>query len=558
MNFLEISLLVTLSASFAVVCIYCYLYFQYRQLYIFLWIISWIPHFTRLFFFPTPLPELTLSWLIPYQITAIFCSLTMLVATSMFVESQLSKLWYLGAIVSALITDICLILKISFLYSTLPTCFYLCLVYCQNGILLIKHIKIKGLGKYITGISFIILGLHILDLPFLITVQQIAPWGLLLDAGLRFLIAIGMLVLYLEKSQDDLVIKERHYRLLAENASDVIYRFKFKPIRSLEYISPSTVKLTGYHPERFYASPRLILSLVHPNDRPYIKVLYNELSSRNTNLLTLRIVKPDGSIIWIEQNSVPIFNDENICIGFEGIVRDITTRKSLEQDLSRLDRLNAIGQMAASVAHEIRNPMTTVRGYLQFFSNKNEFSNYKKQFTLLIDELDRTNQIIKEYLSLSQHRSIELESMQLNEIIEALYPLINADAVATNKEVKLNLKPTSNLYLDQKEIRQLILNLVRNGLEAMKPGNYITIHTYNEGHEVVLGIQDNGPGIPADILEHIGKPFMTTKDTGTGLGLAICYRIANRHQAKITVDSSTSGTTFLIRFKIPSETNNTP
>jgi signal transduction histidine kinase len=275
-------------------------------------------------------------------------------------------------------------------------------------------------------------------------------------------------------------------------------------------------------------------------------------------LLTLRIVKPDGSIIWIEQNSVPIFNDENICIGFEGIVRDITTRKSLEQDLSRLDRLNAIGQMAASVAHEIRNPMTTVRGYLQFFSNKNEFSNYKKQFTLLIDELDRTNQIIKEYLSLSQHRSIELESMQINEIIEALYPLINADAVATNKEVKLNLKPTSNLYLDQKEIRQLILNLVRNGLEAMKPGSYITIHTYNEGHEVVLGIQDNGPGIPSDILEHIGKPFMTTKDTGTGLGLAICYRIANRHQAKITVDSSTSGTTFLIRFKIPSEPNNLP
>jgi len=550
MNFYEISVLVTLSGSFAVVCIYFYLFMQYRQRYIGLWIVSWLLHFVRLAFLTTPLPDFSIISLIFYQITNILSSLIMLVATNIFIGRNLSNYWYFGAIITIFLAA-SFALYLPFSLAIYPTCLYLGITHCWNGILFIRHLNVHGLGKYVTGISFIILGLHLMDMPFLITVVWFVPWGLLIDAVLRFGIAVGTLIVYFEKTRNDLLVKEQYYRLLAENASDVIYRYTFHPAKGFEYISPSVAKLTGYLPTDFYASPTLIYTVVHPSDHPILKLFLNEITLAE-QLLTLRLIRRDHSLIWIEQKSVPLFDPEGHCIGFESIVRDITARKLLEQDVSRLDRLNTVGQMAASVAHEIRNPMTTVRGYLQFFLNKQEFMKYKSQFELLIGELDRTNSIIKEYLSLSRDRIAEFQPAMLNDIIEALYPLVKADANAANKDIVLCLQPLPELVLDEKEIRQLILNLVRNGLEAMQSGGTITIRTYLENEEAVLVIKDQGPGIPQHILDNLGKPFLTTKENGTGLGLAICYQIANRHQAKLQVDSKSSGTTFFIRFKLPS------
>ena len=162
--------------------------------------------------------------------------------------------------------------------------------------------------------------------------------------------------------------------------------------------------------------------------------------------------------------------------------------------------------------------------------------------------MDRANQIIKEYLSLCQNKSRDLTTCQLNNIIEDIYPLMKADANASSMEIYFYPEELPKIHLDEKEIRQLVLNLVRNGLEAMKPGGAITIRTFYLNEEVVLEVRDNGTGIPAHILENIGKPFVTTKDTGTGLGLAVVYRIVHDHQAKIKVGSTLQGTTFNIFF----------
>ncbi|MFA4886504.1 MAG: ATP-binding protein, partial [Desulfotomaculaceae bacterium] len=104
--------------------------------------------------------------------------------------------------------------------------------------------------------------------------------------------------------------------------------------------------------------------------------------------------------------------------------------------------------------------------------------------------------------------------------------------------------------LDEKEIRQLILNLVRNGFEAMPSGGTLTIKTFRDSGEVVLAVKDGGKGIGPEILEKIGTPFFTTKDTGTGLGLAVCYSIAARHNARIEIETGPKGTNFYVRFKI--------
>ncbi len=235
--------------------------------------------------------------------------------------------------------------------------------------------------------------------------------------------------------------------------------------------------------------------------------------------------------------------------GLSVLHNDISGRKMFEKEMAQLDRLNLVGQMAAGIGHEIRNPMTTVRGFLQLLGEKEEYVEAKSYFELMIEELDRANSIITEFLSLARDKAVDLNPLFLNKIIENIQPLLQADAMVSDKEIVLELQETRALMLDEKEIRQLLINLVRNGLDAMPDGGKLTIKTFMDGEEVVLAVQDEGCGIKSEDLEEIGTPFFTTKENGTGLGLATCYSITARHNAVIDIDTTPSGTTFCVRFK---------
>lgn len=231
-------------------------------------------------------------------------------------------------------------------------------------------------------------------------------------------------------------------------------------------------------------------------------------------------------------------------------VTDITERKQMAKEMARLERLNLVGEMAIGIGHEIRNPMTTVKGFLQLLMTRAEYFKDRDYFELMVSELDRANSIITEFLSLAKDKAVKLRPQNLNHIIQALSPLITSDGMVTDQCIRFELWDIPDIDLDGKEIRQLILNLVRNGFEAMSPGGALTIKTYLDSGEVVLAVKDGGKGIAPEILEKIGTPFFTTKDTGTGLGLAVCYSIAARNNARIEIETGPEGTTFFVRFKI--------
>jgi PAS domain S-box-containing protein len=219
---------------------------------------------------------------------------------------------------------------------------------------------------------------------------------------------------------------------------------------------------------------------------------------------------------------------------------------SLEKEMVRFDRLNIMGEMAAGIVHEIRNPMTTVRGFLQMSKD----SSLPEYIDIMIEELDRAHNIITEFLSVSKSHPTKRKLKDLNSIVKILYPLIQAKAMCSNNYVGLELGECPPLKLDEKEIRQLILNLSLNGIEAMSAGGILTIKTYLEGDEVVLEIQDQGCGIKEELLEKIGTPFFSTKVHGTGLGLSVSHSVAARHNAEIKVKTSQQGTIFLVRFRL--------
>ncbi|MCM3690811.1 PAS domain S-box protein [Neobacillus niacini] len=237
------------------------------------------------------------------------------------------------------------------------------------------------------------------------------------------------------------------------------------------------------------------------------------------------------------------------------VLNDITERVHLENEMYRLDRLNLIGEMAAGIAHEIRNPMTTVQGFLQLTRNKVDKLS-TDIIDLMLEELNRANSIITEFLNLAKNKISVKRNQNLNTIIEALSPLIQAEALRSNKQLKLELGECPDISLDEKEIRQLILNIALNGLDAMTSNGNLTIKTYKDKETVVLQIKDEGQGISPEVLSKLGTPFFTTKETGTGLGLAICYSVAKRHDAQIEIETGDEGTTFSARFQlIPSLTN---
>jgi signal transduction histidine kinase len=266
----------------------------------------------------------------------------------------------------------------------------------------------------------------------------------------------------------------------------------------------------------------------------------HEACATNTSIHTL--VKSTIDEKWFDVNLYPYAN------GLIVYCRDVTEQKKYEEDLLRLDRLNLIGEMAASIGHEVRNPMTTVRGYLQRFSLKASFAEYREQFALMIEELDRANAIITEFLSLAKNKKVNLTLINLNIVIKSIFPLLQSDALRRGNNIELMLGAIPEVFADEKEIRQCILNLVGNGLDAMPEGGNVTIATTQVGNQVVMTVRDSGQGIPPEVKAKLGTPFMTTKEHGTGLGLPVCYRIAQRHQAAIEVETGPEGTAFHIIF----------
>ncbi|CVK20698.1 PAS domain-containing sensor histidine kinase [Sporomusa sphaeroides] len=553
MDYIYLSVMSSLVGTLAIILVCIYLYALYRVRYMVIWAIGWLILLLRYVILDSGLVPWKLSvWgLSLYQTISLLFILMIVWSTYSLINKPLSKWWVYGTagilIASSALNVLAPTLPYKLLFPVYAGCFALIWI----GFLYIRHLKAPRFGRLVVGWAYILMGLLNFIFPFTVNGSWYVPLCYVLGGTVRLVIAIGTLILFFEKTRTDLSNKEIQYQLLAENAIDVIYYYRLSPEAALEYISPSVLTVTGYPPENYYADNKLIFKLVHPDDRALLNNFINNLPYSVETPLTIRVLREDKSTIWIEQKCVPIYDEQGRLMALEGIIRDITQRKKLEQMASAFDRMHMVGSMAATVAHEIRNPMTTVRGYLQVLGRKEKYQTDKEKFELMIEEIDRANSIIREYLSLSHEKFVSLKKCSLNHIIKALFPLIQADANSSKVYVTLDLSDIPELPLDENEIRQLLLNLVRNGIEAMPLGGNLVIGTVLADNKAVLSISDQGSEIPPHILEHLGTPFFTTKDTGTGLGLPICYQIAHRHNASIQIDTSDTGTTFFVNFNPP-------
>ena len=286
--------------------------------------------------------------------------------------------------------------------------------------------------------------------------------------------------------------------------------------------------------------------------------LLNEVSKGHVikNYKCTKITKT-GKLLNVSISIAPLHNKTGEIIGSVGILRDITEILMMNEVMNRAEKLNLVGQMTASITHEIRNPMAVIRGFVQLLRKNTDLDEVKKEqyYNLIIEELDRTNSLITDFLSLSQTRMVAKKHLDLNDIIRSLSPILKSEANLKGIDLNLLLTPgLPRLLLNDREIKQLLLNLIQNSADALHvTGGKITVHTTfsEEENRVVLQIIDNGFGIPKDKIHKLFEPFYTSKETGTGLGLAVCKSICDSHEATIEFDSEINcGTTVTIKFNV--------
>ncbi|WP_423993798.1 ATP-binding protein [Mesobacillus sp.] len=229
-------------------------------------------------------------------------------------------------------------------------------------------------------------------------------------------------------------------------------------------------------------------------------------------------------------------------------MEDIFERTKLQQELQRAEKMNAIGQLAASVAHEIRNPMTVVKGFLQIFLAKDMSDEEHMFLKLMIEELNRAETIINDYLSLAKPDVGKLEVIDSRDMAEKVMDLMTSYAMMSkNISLHTELKEDMKIRGNKNELKQVLINILKNGIEAMKDGGKLSLTLEKKGSYGVFIIRDTGIGMTEDELSRLGTAFYSLKERGTGMGLMVCYQIVERMKGHIKVSSKKGeGTTFEI------------
>lgn len=221
------------------------------------------------------------------------------------------------------------------------------------------------------------------------------------------------------------------------------------------------------------------------------------------------------------------------------LIRDMTDVRGLEKSLQRSERMAALGKMAAGVAHELRNPLSSIKGLAVLLQSK--FSGQSKEAAtaeILVREVERLNRSIGELLDYAKPGQLSVAASDLNEIIKKTVSLIEADAQSCNVEIHLDLADSlPKVDVDRDKMKQVLLNLFLNAIQAMEDGGQLSIASATVNERVVVSVRDNGTGISAENLSRVFDPYFTTKNDGTGLGLAMSLKIIEEHGGEMKLTS---------------------
>lgn len=250
---------------------------------------------------------------------------------------------------------------------------------------------------------------------------------------------------------------------------------------------------------------------------------------------TLRL-KRDGTVVEVSVSTSVIRDENGHPMSFVHVTRDMTERNRMEELLRQSEKLTTVGQLAAGVAHEIRNPLTTLRGFLQLQKEKSLL--IPLHVDLMLSELDRINLIVSEFLILAKPQAVRFQRKDVRQILCDVVSLLDSQAHLHDIQVENRFEyGPAMVHCEENQLKQVFINIIKNGIESMSSGGTLTLEQKHVDNSIVIIITDEGEGIPEEVLPKLGQPFFTNKETGTGLGLMISQRIIQAHKGQLEIDS---------------------
>lgn len=361
---------------------------------------------------------------------------------------------------------------------------------------------------------------------------------------------IGLLQDITEHRQREIEIKRTKENLKLSQQMGGLGYFEYNLQFNQVFWSKELYAMLEIDPGDFSGTAQGFYDRVHPEDVGPVKQAVQRCLEGDTYDTLLRMLLPSGKAIQLHTIGSLIYDEAGEPLCLFGMVQNISEKKEAEELLRKSEKLSAAGQLAAGIAHEIRNPLTALKGFAKLLLRAENESRVR-YFNIMQSEFDRIELILGELLLLAKPQTPQYKMNHLGHIIQEVVELLSTQANLGNVLIDLEMEnELPLLYCEANQLKQVFVNVIKNGIEAMPGGGRLKIRLYLEEGCLCVLFTDGGKGMHSGQLERVGEPFYTTKDKGTGLGMLVSFNIIDEHRGTILYNSQIDiGTT--VKIKLP-------
>ncbi|TFE00502.1 PAS domain-containing sensor histidine kinase [Jeotgalibacillus salarius] len=246
----------------------------------------------------------------------------------------------------------------------------------------------------------------------------------------------------------------------------------------------------------------------------------------------------DGEARWTNTRIFPFIDYGENAHRYIFVSNDITQMKNAEQLALRSEKLSVLGELAAGIAHEIRNPLTSLKGFTALLEERETEKDKKAYISVLKSEIDRIEYTVNELMMLAKPQKVEMKLVKIEELVRSICIFLQPELALKNINLSCDgNSPSAEVLCESNQMKQVVMNVLKNAIEAMRQGGHIHISYRYKEKEMSIVIKDDGDGMPEEILQKIDTPFFTTKQTGNGLGIPMCHNIMKLHHGEMKISS---------------------
>ena len=504
------------------------------------------------------------TYLLTYQqVVFSLSALLLLTGTYHLTHKNVPRFWtwlFFGNLVWIIA---CLNLDLIYFIEVLPLSLFYSVVAIYTGIEFLQEWPIEGMEKSITGIIFIIWGIHKSYYFYLNPDFNSSSTHYILELILILALNVAIFFVFLQKNSNTLKRNEKIFRLLAENSRDIVYLYTKKPDPCFEYISPNVTWILGFSQKDFYENPYLLQECIHPEDKALFDLSNTPNLSPDSSVI-LRYLTKKGEYRWFQEYTTLIHDSSGEIFGIEGRMQDITENKEFSDEKIHSEKERQ--KLLYVISHELKTPITTLRGNLEVILDNKINNDPAKLVDSVRNAYQKTQlleRLVHDLFELSQFESSQFNFnfylLSFEESFQPIFAKFAGDAEQAGYEFVLDIaeeidRENLEFILDVERIDQVMYNLVNNAMKNTPQGGRITVScSLLEKDRIMIRVADTGFGIAEKDLPHIFEMFYTSSGTkggkGAGLGLAISKEILLKHHAEISAESRLNqGTTFTIKF----------